>query len=386
MRLRHLLTPLALVALLLSSCNSGITLPNIALTAESEIVWEGWTPAQLVTGNDTLVVRTHYRGGISAGYPKHSLALKFDKRVSLCGLPADKDWILNANYIDKTFMRHKLSYDLFRQMNPDVNRAPLCAYVTLTLNGQEAGLYVLMQKLDASTLGIRKKDSSSVIFKEPPIFYQERIVPQKPDDYYQQTYPKKWKHDHTAQADKLRAFLFESPDSVFHDSVGQIFDLDNIIDWHLLLLFTNNADGMMKNFFLYKTDDSSPFRVAPWDYDHSYGRDGDNEPNMLTRTIDCNRSVLLRRLSEWESYRNRMAQRWQQLRSIGVLSEENFTRMVDHNRSQIADAVNNNEQLWPVNDSIYFDDNRFDDEVDIMLQFVRLNIARLDSLFAYNGK
>ena len=52
---------------------------------------------------------------------------------------------------------------------------------------------MVMQKMDASTLGIDKGDSTSVIFKEPPVMYDERIVPQDPDNYYQQTFPKKRK-------------------------------------------------------------------------------------------------------------------------------------------------------------------------------------------------
>jgi len=288
---------IALLSGMLLSCGGGRPeLPELQLSADGEIVWEGWTTATLVAGGDTLDGRIHYRGGISAGYPKHSLALKLDERYPLCGLPADKDWILNANYIDKTFMRHKLCYDLFRLMDEERNRAPLCAYATLTVDGHGQGLYVVMQKMDASTLGIDKGDSTSVIFKEPPVMYDERIVPQDPDNYYQQTFPKKRKDDRTAQAEAIVAFLQDSPDEVFRAEVGQWFDLKNIADWQLLLLLSNNADGLRKNFFLYKVGDATPYRVAPWDYDHSFGRDGDNEPNMLRDTVDCNRAVLLRRL------------------------------------------------------------------------------------------
>ena len=33
----------------------------------------------------------------------------------------------------------------------------------------------------------------------------------------------------------------------------------------IILLFTNNADGIMKNFYLYKLDKNTPFRFAIWD-------------------------------------------------------------------------------------------------------------------------
>ncbi len=373
---------IALLSGMLLSCGGGRPeLPELQLSADGEIVWEGWTTATLVAGGDTLDGRIHYRGGISAGYPKHSLALKLDERYPLCGLPADKDWILNANYIDKTFMRHKLCYDLFRLMDEEVNRAPLCAYATLTVDGHGQGLYVVMQKMDASTLGIDKGDSTSVIFKEPPVMYDERIVPQDPDNYYQQTFPKKRKDDRTAQAEAIVAFLQDSPDEVFRAEVGQWFDLKNIADWQLLLLLSNNADGLRKNFFLYKVGDATPYRVAPWDYDHSFGRDGDNEPNMLRDTVDCNRAVLLRRLWQWPEYRSHVARRWQQLRTEGLFTEATLNRMIADNAAQIEAAVKANELLWPVDNDIYYDANHFDAELDIMREFIGRNIERLDILF-----
>ncbi len=373
---------IALLSGMLLSCGGGRPeLPELQLSADGEIVWEGWTTATLVAGGDTLDGRIHYRGGISAGYPKHSLALKLDERYPLCGLPADKDWILNANYIDKTFMRHKLCYDLFRLMDEERNRAPLCAYATLTVDGHGQGLYVVMQKMDASTLGIDKGDSTSVIFKEPPVMYDERIVPQDPDNYYQQTFPKKRKDDRTAQAEAIVAFLQDSPDEVFRAEVGQWFDLKNIADWQLLLLLSNNADGLRKNFFLYKVGDATPYRVAPWDYDHSFGRDGDNEPNMLRDTVDCNRAVLLRRLWQWPEYRSQVARRWQQLRTEGLFTEATLNRMIADNAAQIEAAVKANELLWPVDNDIYYDANHFDAELDIMREFIGRNIERLDTLF-----
>ena len=386
MKFCHILLPAVAAAFLLTCCNDNGNPPMLSLDSEGEIVWEGWTPATLVVGSDTLDARTHFRGGISSGYPKHSMALKLDERYPLCGLPADKDWILNANYIDKTFMRHKLSYDLFRLMNPEKNRAPLCSYIQLTINSEPAGLYVLMQKMDASTLDIVKSDTSSVIFKEPPVFYDTCIIPQDTNNYYQQHFPKKHKEDRSQQAEAIVKFLKYSTDDVFRSQVATLFDLDNIVDWHLLLLLTNNSDGLLKNFFLYKTDDKTPFRIAPWDYDHSYGRDSDNEYNMLTHNVDCNRSTLLRRLLEWDSYRQQLAHRWNNLRESGVISEEAIGQMIDENIKAIGDAVKENEKIWPVDNEVYYDGNHFDEEVAIIRQFIRLNIARLDQMFDFTRK
>ena len=39
-----------------------------------------------------------------------------NRNVSILGMPADNDWVLIANYLDKTFLRNVIAYDIFRKM------------------------------------------------------------------------------------------------------------------------------------------------------------------------------------------------------------------------------------------------------------------------------
>lgn len=39
-----------------------------------------------------------------------------DIKVSLLGLPVESDWVLNASYIDKTFLRNVVTYKLSKKM------------------------------------------------------------------------------------------------------------------------------------------------------------------------------------------------------------------------------------------------------------------------------
>jgi len=84
-------------------------------------------------------------------------------------LATDDDWILNASYIDKTFMRHKLSYDLFREMSEN-NKAPVSSYIQLFDNDEYQGIYLLMQEMTASSLEMNKGDSEAALFKDTYIF------------------------------------------------------------------------------------------------------------------------------------------------------------------------------------------------------------------------
>ena len=358
-------------------------LPTMRVTAGAEIPWSKKLPCTIFFEDDTISATIHCRGGSSSAYPKHSYAIKLGTKKTLCGLPADNEWILNANYIDKTFMRHKLSYDLFRAMG-DYNIAAQSRYLLLDIDGQSKGLYVLMQRLDIQSLDIDEKDTAAVIFKEPPFLYEQRIVPQEEKNYYQQIYPKIKKSDKTTQIEQLRNLIFNASDSLFEKEIEQVFDMRNVVDWQILQMLTNNSDGQLKGFYLYRKDSKNPYRFAIWDYDHSFGRDGDGEYNMLDRIIDINRSPLIRRLMLIPSYRQRLATRWQQLRNDDVISVEALSQRIGTMTAEIGEAVKINAEIWPVDNKFYYDDMDFEAELNVMRQFINLNINRLDQYFSVN--
>lgn len=324
--------------------------------------------------------RIERRGGMSIGYPKHSYEIDLYQDMPLGGLPADDDWILNANFIDKTFMRHALAYDLFRAMHPN-NIAPFYQYVELSLNGKYNGLYVLMEKLDKSTLKIDKKDASAVIFKEPPIFRKKTgFKPQNSDNYHQQTFPKIKRFDKSAFIENVQDFIENSSNEEFSKDFPTIFDLQNIIDWNLLLLLTNNSDGILKNFYLYKKNAKTPLRIAPWDYDHSFGRDGDNELNLI-KPLDLNRSNLFARLLKMDWYQTRLKARWQQLNAQGILSKKGVKGRIAQQKKRIEKRVNRNFTRWPVSGKPYYDDNDFAAEIQVMYDFLELRAEQLTDFF-----
>ena len=307
------------------SCKNKV-LPSLNIKKEGAIGWEEKEPCIInySASKDTskLTGKIKCRGGISSKYYKHSFSLELDKKQALANLPINDDWIINANYIDKTFMRHKISYDLFREMSSK-NIAARSSYVTISVNDIYEGLYVLMEEVNGSMVGLNKGDSMSMLFKDPPIFIKERLkVTQDSSNYYQQKYPKIHKSDKTYYIESFKDFLFYSSDLDFTRNISTWVDIENVIDWHLILLFSNNSDGIMKNFYLFKKDKNTPFRFAIWDYDHSYGRDGDNELNMMEREINCNRSILLERLSQIPEigYLSQMKRRWLELREQNIIS------------------------------------------------------------------
>lgn len=374
----------------LSACQNQSTekkLPEIHIFPSKEITFESKENCLMVFEDNGIIhsisSTIKCRGGYSSKFYKHSYRIELNQKHSPFGLPREDDWILNANYIDKTFMRHKLSYDLFRLMNK-TNLAPECLYVNVKVNNEYKGLYVLMQRINGKFCNLNKKDNMAFVCKEPLVFYAnmpEELL--ENSNYHDQKYPKINKRDFTPMLNEFREFVFHSSDSIFLANIKKKIDIYNVADWHILLLLTNNADGLIKNFYLYRIDAETPMRIAIWDYDHSFGRDGDNELNMLTSEIDCSKNIMLKRLMEIDKsdYPSILKNRWLQLRESGIISVNSINYMILKNHFKIKNDIDKNFEKWPVDSKDYFDANTYSQEVEIIKQFIEIRIPQLDKYF-----
>jgi len=372
--------------LLINSCKVDV-LPSLNIKKDGAIGWKEKEPCTIIYTDydkvNELFGRIKCRGGISSKYYKHSFSLELEDKFSFSNLPKYDDWILNANYIDKTFMRHKISYDLFREMNIK-NISSKSTFINIYINDKYEGLYVIMEEINASMIDLNKSDTMAMLFKDPPIFRKERLTYiQDSLNYYQQKFPKITDSDKTYYIEKFKNFLFYSSDSVFAREIPVWVDIENVIDWHIILLFSNNSDGILKNFYLYKLDKDTPFRFAIWDYDHSFGRDGDNEHNLMERELNCNRSILFERLSNITEigYLHRLKKRWFELRQQNIISVENFETHIMNNDKVISREVERNFEKWPIDSEWYYDNNDYIQELDLMRKFVVIRVNQLDEFF-----
>jgi hypothetical protein len=377
---------IAFTILIAHSCGDE-KIPTLNIIKDGAIGWKEKEQCNIIYSDsentDELIGKIKCRGGMSSRYDKHSFSLELEDKYSFAKLPHDDNWIINANYIDKTFMRHKISYDLFREMNSK-NVASKSIYVNVSVNDKYEGLYVLMEEINASMIGLNKSDTMAMLFKDPPIFSKERLTyAQDSLNYYQQKFPKINKLDKTYYLEEFKDFLFNTSDNEFSKEIDTWVDISNVIDWHIILLFSNNGDGIIKNFYLYKLDKNTPFKFAIWDYDHSFGRDGDNERNLMERELDCNRAILLERLAKITDigYLFRLKNRWFELREQNIISIKNFEKHINDNDKVINKEVNKNFEKWPLNSKWYYDDNGYSQELDLMRDFVIIRIKQLDEYF-----
>ncbi len=372
----------------LLSCQKEDAIPRVSIKTQQEIQIDSKTEAVFTVKefdkNYSGEGKIKYRGGFSIGYPKKSYAVKLNKKASWAGLPTEDDWVLNASYADKTFLRHKLGYDLFRAMNIN-NIAPLCSYVEVYENDSYRGLYVLKQKLTPKIVGVNKADSSALLFKEPPIFYKDGLHFQDSVNLFQQKWPKLKYRDRSDVMYAFKDFLEWSDEEAFYDKIVEWLDLDNIIDWYVLILFANAGDNIVKNFYLYKKDFATPFRVAMWDFDHCFGRDGDNEYNMMDQPLNIGASQLFIRLrnNPYLHFNAKVEQRWQELRDKQIIDYSSVNQRIMRETERIYPYIYRNQSVWAYYSKDYYDANTFEEEIKIIQQFIELRIRQLNELFCY---
>ncbi|MBO5105866.1 MAG: CotH kinase family protein [Clostridia bacterium] len=81
-------------------------------------------------------------------YPKKSYTLKLEKKQEMLGLPAHTEWVLSANYADRSLIRNAVAMELAHNLNSEAVMD--VRFVDLWVNGTYAGNYQLIEKVEVS--------------------------------------------------------------------------------------------------------------------------------------------------------------------------------------------------------------------------------------------
>ena len=95
--------------------------------------------------NLTAPMRIKGRGNSTWSMPKKPYRIKFDEKQSMAGFPANKDWVLLANYADKTSLRTEVAFNISR--NTSLEYTPRTQHVEVFINDVYNGTYVLTEQL-----------------------------------------------------------------------------------------------------------------------------------------------------------------------------------------------------------------------------------------------
>ena len=102
----------------------------------------------------------------------YSLNIKENSNTSLGqssqSFETSKRFKLSSSYMDRSFLREKLSYDIFKQLS-DNNFAPDSSYIELYVDNSYKGLYLISERVDRNMFSLsnykKSDDIHSVIYE-----------------------------------------------------------------------------------------------------------------------------------------------------------------------------------------------------------------------------
>ena len=296
-----------------------------------------------------------------------------NNNVSLFGMPAENDWILNPLAYDQTGMRDVLAYELSNQIGQYASRSQYCEVV---LNGNYRGLYVFMEKIkvDKNRVNIEKMDETCNQSPEVTGGYivQANRSDNDPLAWSMQTYLFSWwgpvytefihhypKHENitNTQNDYIHG-VFLDLESVAHSyntdittGIPSVIDIPSFVDFMIMSEFTSNVDVYHLSTFFHK-DRCGKLRAGPiWDYNLAFGYDAfgnrsgynvwqfDNQDNTGPR--------FWKDLFDTDEFRCYFAKRWFELTEEGMpLDYDRICNRIDEIDAVIAEAIGRDNQRW----------------------------------------
>lgn len=108
----------------------------------------------------TISIKGH--GNSTWAMPKKPYRVKLDSKSGLMGMKSSKNWILLANYDDKSMLRNDLADEVSNIF--DMYWTPSTSFTELYLNGVYEGVYQLSEKveIDKNRLNITEMDDTDV--------------------------------------------------------------------------------------------------------------------------------------------------------------------------------------------------------------------------------
>ncbi|MGW8314422.1 MAG: CotH kinase family protein [Bacteroidales bacterium] len=380
------------IPLIVIETPGGVAIPDEPkITARMKIIDHG--PGQLNRETDPGnvydgLVGIEIRGSYSASLPQKPFGFETrdvngeNLNISLLGLPEENDWILLANYNDKSFLRNSLAGHIFRQMG---HYAPRTRHVEVMVNGSYEGIYVLTEKIkrdknrvDIATLNpdensgdeltggyIFKNDyyseADSWISSFPPFTRSDRSV------YFVYVYPKP---DEITEAQKqyLQAFVF-SYEQVLHSpdfadpqrGYRAYLDVGSFRDYFILSEVSRNVDAYKKSRFFFKDRESNGGLLhsgPPWDYDWAWkdiwdcpifsNTDGSGWAYLVNQCeVWPTPPVYMTRLQEDPSFTSALLQRYNSLRQT-CLSDVSLDAYIDSVTALLVNAQERHYERWDI--------------------------------------
>ena len=306
-----------------------------------------------------------YRGASSySKFDKKQYRIKFNKnkknsakKVSLAGMGANSEWILNGPYLDKTLLRNKLVYDLARELN---GWAPDTRFVELFVDGKYQGVYLAVEpvtngesRLRLSEFGLLSGETAYVVNRDRIDTGDEEIETWGKTEGYTYNalyirYPSENKITEK-QKEYIKNDISEFEQVLYGENFSDkrigyqaYIDMDNWVDYFIINEFAMNYDAGNLSTYVYK-ELGGKLQLAVWDFNNGF----DNYQWFRTETdaLYTVENSWFERLWKDKTFRKCVCERYRQLRKT-TLSDEYIYDKIASYQEELGDAVDRNFKVW----------------------------------------
>lgn len=361
---------------------TGYSIPHLAITTREELTEipdkvnykEATIDLRGFGGYEDVVadVNIKGRGNTSWDFDKKPYRLKFDKKISLCGLPKAKSYVLLANWTDASLLQFAVATHIAKMLELPYTNTVIP--VDVTLNGIYKGSYMLTNKpgINAGSVDI---DETNSIMWEMDVSYDEArkfksdfynlpvmaVDPELTDEAFE-----KWKADFN-EMEKAAISIWQTGVSRGPEYV----DLDNFARYLLVYEIMNNGEiGWPKSAKMYKTE-GEKYKFGPvWDFDNacgynwatgeSYTTDGINNPSWINYLFDdftCEDEFNVAIKTHWNFIKE---------------NQNEIFEFIDQYASMLQNSARRNQSLWP-----HFTD--WDQSVSNLKNYLKLRMQAIDN-------
>ncbi|MBC6612945.1 CotH kinase family protein [Hymenobacter sp. BT507] len=290
-------------------------------------------------------VGIEYRGGTSQSRPKKSYELSFltdtlsaaSRDVSFLGMRNDNKWNLQALYNEPLRTRSKVSNELWLDMHslyykdkePEAKCGISMAYTEVFVNNEYKGVYALSERVDRKQLKLKKYSNSITGELYKGSYWDKPVVYSGLYDFNNSKLDWggfEYKHpDEKTDWSNIYSFVdfvINSDDQKFNEEYAKKFNIDNAVDYFILLNLLRAGDNTGKNLYIAKYKVGEPYYYVPWDLDGVFGTDWTGGNSSYTEDILSNGFYdrLLKDRSA-TGFCSKLATRWRELRG-SVITEE----------------------------------------------------------------
>ncbi len=313
-------------------------------------------PARFTVRDQQVTGEIKYRGATSSAYPKRSYTLDFDSdelSVEEWEGPSRGHMVLISTFDDNSYVRQKLSYDLWAAMGVHLGKprlAPRTFFAVVYLNGSYLGLYTGCDRIDNEFLRHMGFDGEGSLYKavDPDANFKLTDADGNPKEDLGQGYEKKQPDDEDwTDIEALVAFTGSADAETFRREGGSLLDREDFIDWLILSTYALSEDSVSKNAYLHADAAGLPFKVMPWDFNHSWGQAWNTKRRAVDRLPDYrDANQIFALLLADEEGRAEVAARYASLRDDGPLQEGWLEARLDAYYAQLGPSVARDWAHW----------------------------------------